>query len=1826
MTRSPNPASRRHGRRGAILLIVLTLLALFAVIGLSFVFYAESQANQSRNYRDSVQGGGSNLPKDSTGAYAPDPQVAVNALLGQFLVPGQANQDSALYGHELWRTMYGGPLPATGQPGSVPYNGMGLVHQQVTTPLGAFDRADAIRFTRWLSPYGNTGLATQIDPETLYTVPAGGFNVKSGANLATTPTGAVFVPKNAGYTYPDRNNALLTALDPLHGQTAVNKFSVIAPSGHRPRLFDPAALYGDFGFEPQNPAWYAATGYFQTLRPRPIDHMTASDRAKLSANPAFTALGIPLPIPATLTPAQATALGAAVASGKFVLSEFPMPPRNTDGTITGDVQNVRHTNGTQHNDSVWVSIGATPVKFRDTYIVPMVALNLTDLHGRVNASVAGNVLNYASSPTAPHSSNQGFGPHEINLGVTAASTVGGTQQGLMPDNGAAAAAIFKRTGGSGVLPTTPVPPSYPTEAQVATTLAGGTLYPAYPSAYVPPGGTVARRVFPVMPFQPSIEATNREATFTPGTSSALQLTQAQPRPDAAVSFSGLGGTHDYPGVGSLSAMPFATVPANPTLNGRKNSDFTGTTMPGVAPTGEALDNPLGFNPYLRRQRTPENDVATEPQVYPTSDSKRLVARWSDKSQYINDTVLGKAVPYPGYARSVAAQFPTAEANVHRSGLTPVSNALHAPGLSAMGFGVYDASIAGATIATPGRRSLQFDPANNSYPFPSYDAVPTSDLARIAGPGPYTPAGPFGGQPTGDASDVTDAYTNVPAPPAGLAANLPTSLANVRAALAAVDVNRALPEYRPNLALPLSTTNCYNPTVAADLAPYNAAVRARQQLAQDIFTRLCVATGASVRFYPTALNLGGVNNGIILPQPTGAVPPYRITIPLVTGVSPLITVDVSEKEYSALRFLAQVSANIVDAIDTDDISTPFVWNPSAPAAQPYYSAADFGAGAELNSVSFLQNRVVFGVEKPRVVINEVYPEIANQPGDLSGPKSTNGFDVRFWLELLNAGANYSATNAVIDPSVQLTPATPPMNATNFSPYKIVVTQNTNVATVLADKANVLGDPPANPVIDFKFLTGRLTAGAGVDTTQIAPNNGQFQSTTNMGTITLNGFYVVGPTLSGVAGNPAFAPDPATQPYDKLIQASAATASTVPTAPATGDVPTTSPSSDGLSYMYGNENRTTFDGATGGKNYAATRPHAVLLRRLANPYVPDNTSDNPYVTVDMMTQVKAADAVKYASDTSRTPSTTNRASLARRQPYTGDPALTPPQANTTVPPSAPAVSFFQHNTATTVAFPGTTTQPTTRDANLEIPFEWMPHFDRRLINAEELLNVPVSRPHELTQHFAQPDPTPGNRPLFHQYTLRTAVEQRNPALPATITPLVQLPGGGTGVPAQYAPLYRALELLTVKPWVTDIPHGGRVPGKINPNAIQDKLVFDAWIDQQSTSNKFTVTERDELWKRLMLSRSAYDITNPTPTAPNLYPRVLGDTYDEVGATSPAGLPSHRPFKSFGAGQFPGSAAELVKYPTGVEDTLLRHLDSAAVKQSDPTRAAGTQTPLFSRYEPSSPPASPPAANAARSVAPGTADPVVPYTESEPLRKLLNNLTTTSDTFQLVFTVGYFEAREYQPGQPVILGKEMFLKVPGDLRSQFTAVLDRSMLTQQTPTVATPLAVLETREPLPPLPTVGATYLSNPNAGVAQGLVLALNAKYPVTVPPAPSFTSATRSEELLVSGAMEATGTYEGRKITVAPGTVLYVGTGANRMRVKAYFDPTAPYGPSCWTYNPLTGTVRISYQVDNPQPYPAALKDYPAGSLVSNYQFGPQTAPPLDATTNPAVLYFGRLTP
>ena len=106
---------------------------------------------------------------------------------------------------------------------------------------------------------------------------------------------------------------------------------------------------------------------------------------------------------------------------------------------------------------------------------------------------------------------------------------------------------------------------------------------------------------------------------------------------------------------------------------------------------------------------------------------------------------------------------------------------------------------------------------------------------------------------------------------------------VASTIGAVNLNRKLADYRVDPTQPFPGVPTNNNVTAASA---QLAINDRQQFATDIFNRFCVACGAQ-------LNASG--------------PAYN------------------SAQYNALRYLAQLSVNLVDYIDNDDYMTPFNWN-------------------------------------------------------------------------------------------------------------------------------------------------------------------------------------------------------------------------------------------------------------------------------------------------------------------------------------------------------------------------------------------------------------------------------------------------------------------------------------------------------------------------------------------------------------------------------------------------------------------------------------------------------------------------------------------------------------------------------------------------------------------------------------------------------------------------------------------------------------------------------------------------------------------------------------
>ena len=145
----------------------------------------------------------------------------------------------------------------------------------------------------------------------------------------------------------------------------------------------------------------------------------------------------------------------------------------------------------------------------------------------------------------------------------------------------------------------------------------------------------------------------------------------------------------------------------------------------------------------------------------------------------------------------------------------------------------------------------------------------------------------------------------------------------------IDLNRPLASYQGNT--------------------FHQAELDRQNLAKDIFNRLCWATGAASAF----------TSGTTLAPTTG------------------------NPQFEASRYLAKLAANMVDYLDGDDFNTVFIWNPVNPSnADPWTDAGNFAAP--------VSNQIVFGTEPPKLVLNEVYVQYDNIATDsgMSGPSQAN----------------------------------------------------------------------------------------------------------------------------------------------------------------------------------------------------------------------------------------------------------------------------------------------------------------------------------------------------------------------------------------------------------------------------------------------------------------------------------------------------------------------------------------------------------------------------------------------------------------------------------------------------------------------------------------------------------------------------------------------------------------------------------------------------------------------------------------------------------------------
>lgn len=847
-------------RRGVILLVVIVLLALFAVVGLAFVFYAQSQADAARVYREA----------QTRAVDVAD--VEPGLLLGEFLRQWSfdvydttaASVTSGLRGHSLARGMFGYNYDTTGTPplNNQAFNGTGRVHDTAASvfasdpaaPLIAKDDYNLINYT-WFK----TADTWMRDPERL--------NQPTKIPLRTDPTVPATAPFtggfNAPYTYPDLNTLCLAAVQ-ADG-------TVLMPSFHRPWLFG--------SYDTTNANWTNTYGKYLTLRPRPADNLD----------------------PAT---------------GQ---SQFPAPI-----DPGGDVQNLLGspgfydpaTNATYPHDSWWIDIGYPVSSMPDgRKFKPLFAALIIDLNNRINLNVDGNVRGRttASPVQAAHTSNQGWGPWEINLSKVLTASGPNTlpewtnlflRTPWVLTLGAQTSGTFTLTfsTSAGGQTTPPIPYNAPA-AMIQTVFTGlPNVGSGNATVTTNASGALLITLLGTLVNQPGIISADFSALSMPAFASIAQPSfgrygvDLQPTQSGNIAPQGntphFYGQVDYDGCNEQNGYAPSAAIVPPTLQvgfpdftagniggtgaGYGNGYYSGTS----SPASERTNHPLLYNLF----RPGGDDIA-----FDVSNTRALVRDLSSTNELANST-LGKLCPTNFANTRIRGMTTTISFDVDRPGLTPwlyYYDSTTQP--------TYDYTYSTFT-------NQQQAPAGPPIPFPAL-------ATRYINTNP--PAGPEFSQ-YWKGMNVSDLVSVLPR----------------------VNLNRFLPPY-PHMGqgttpaqyqsvayVPYDVGRFDDAANANTYTQFAAAQTARQNMAFDIYTVLKAVTGAR----------NPVNN-----------PP-------------------SDAELAPLRWLAQLAVNIVDFIDEDEVSTPFHYLPG------------FQDGSTDSTTGGTPPRYwVFGTELPRIVLNEALAE-------------------------------------------------------------------------------------------------------------------------------------------------------------------------------------------------------------------------------------------------------------------------------------------------------------------------------------------------------------------------------------------------------------------------------------------------------------------------------------------------------------------------------------------------------------------------------------------------------------------------------------------------------------------------------------------------------------------------------------------------------------------------------------------------------------------------------------------------------------------------------------
>lgn len=806
-----------------------------------------------------------------------------------------------------------------------------------------------------------------------------------------------------------------------------------------------------------------------------------------------------------------------------------------------------------------------------------------------------------------------------------------------------------------------------------------------------------------------------------------------------------------------------------------------------------------------------------------------------------------------------------------------------------------------------------------------------------------------------------------------------------AALGRLDLNRPLPPY------PAPANG-----VISDDAQFSAAEVARQQLAEDIYLRLISVTGAYNPF---------LDAGKHQPAPT---------------------------DVNALRDLAQLAVNIVDFIDDDSYSTPFNWG----AIGQRKSSSDPRPGfADLYS-----NEWVFGVELPRVVINEAYAQYF-----IKDEAKRSNANVQMWVELYNPLTTDSNQPGWDQGDVDLSrgyrlllakPSTTQATATNLYPSDDYLLRPDNPRGTprkvnAGDQDHIYNqaEPPTQQqgpcIVDF------AKGGPSLASPIVRTSNGG----TGLPSSGARGYLVIGPDVAENAGPtlPQGHPQVYKRPEMKYEVASSELVS------------------------------------ISGKYHP--RAPIVVLQRLACPYRPHNPLPNdpevfprgdrndptkpvnPYITIDYFSdvnrpptsgglQITIADQNRQ-TDAAKPPSAPQ--SDGRREPYAGHPSQKVVQQ---VNGGGAKNTFFSINNP------------------VNPNFQWLVHLDRQLSSPMELMHVAAVKPAALTQEFIHPPPGGHMTPFNH---LVPWYDQDRPQGSTDSHRLYRLfeflatrsRAAGLQAPAITGQFVNNTQIKADRlSWIT--PSG--VPAAIKAG---DVIVIDKGLPSHENARVQGIIAASPTDTRILVTRLFKTHSNPiTIELTTMGDRVPGkinintvwdpETFLALGAGTPSHNYDNDPsqpnndtkliYQQLIALRSPGLAqGQLTQNDRPFLGMAANHYGTDPMNYSTPTLSAygnsGVNHTLFGAAQATGDQRSKRLLQVPFNTDP--ANPRHPYVANQLLNKLFNNVTTRSNVFAVWVTVGFFEVLD-DTVRPVKLGAEIGKAENRQIRHRFFSIVDRTALT--------------------------------------------------------------------------------------------------------------------------------------------------------------------------------------